>query len=426
MLALAPPSFHVVALTGFGLLIALVVWLPLVLRRLPLSLPIVCIAIGALLFSTVDVGFVPLPAAHLEIVEFGAEFVVLVALMGAGLKIDRVIGWRRWRVTWRLLGITMPLSIAVITGLGMAGLGLSLATALLLGAVLAPTDPVLAADIQVGPPRTGDEDDARFGLTAEAGLNDGLAFPFVALALTLLASGTADEAWFGDWVWHAVVWEIVGGTAVGVAIGWLFGWLSFRLPAGQHLARTGDGIIALAATFVAYGCAEMIDSYGFIAVFVAGLTLRHSHRDHDFQRDMYDLVEQVERLAMMALLLLFGGALVSGLLAPLGWREVGFAVAVLLIARPVAGLLGMVRSDVPRRERWILAIFGIRGVGSVYYLAYAVNHGTVPEADRLWAIVGLIILGSVLLHGFTVTPTMRALDRAKGRDPDAEEEPEPA
>ena len=147
---------------------------------------------------------------------------------------------------------------------------------------------------------------------------------------------------------------------------------------------------------------EMVHCYGFLAVFVTALTLRHAHRDHEFQREMHDLTEQIERLAMMVLLILFGGALASGLLAPLRWVDVGVAAAVLLIVRPAAGLLSLIGSRTTCGERLTLAFFGIRGVGSIYYLAYALNAAPFAQGDRLWAIIGLIVLLSILLHGLTV------------------------
>ena len=214
-----PPEPYILALTGAGALIALVAWLPLALRKLPLSLPIVCIVIGALLFRFVPLSFTPLPQDHPVFVEHFTEIVVIIALMGAGLKLDRPFGWRRWAVTWRLLGPTMLLTIAAITALGVGLLGLPLPLAILLGGALAPTDPVLASDVQVGPPKTGEEDEVRFGLTSEAGLNDGLAFPFVNLALALAAAAATGEDWFAKWAWHSVVWE----TLAAVAIGWATG-----------------------------------------------------------------------------------------------------------------------------------------------------------------------------------------------------------
>jgi NhaP-type Na+/H+ or K+/H+ antiporter len=258
----------------------------------------------------------------------------------------------------------------------------------------------------------------RFGLTSEAGLNDGLAFPFVNLAIALTLAGGANEPWAREWLLHDVLWEIGAGVLGGWAIGKLFGWLTFHVPAESKLAQTGDGLIAIAATFVSYGVTEIFDCYGFLAVFITALTLRRSHRDHEFQRDMHDITEQVERIAMMILLILFGGALVSGLLAPLRWQDVLAALAIILLVRPLAGLIGLARFPTGTGEKLTLAFFGIRGVGSFYYLAYALNHAHFLEAERLWAIVGLVALLSILLHGLTVTPVMRFIDRRQGRNPD--------
>jgi sodium/hydrogen antiporter len=395
--------------------------LPLALRRLPLSLPIVCIGLGAAIFSLPQMTLDPLPTLYPEITERFSEFVVIIALMGAGLKLDRIFSIRKWGIAWRLIAVTMPLSIGAITLVAGWWMGLSWTVALLLGAALAPTDPVLAADVQVGPPKSGEEDEVRFGLTSEAGLNDGFAFPFVHLAIALSLAASTGEPWLARWLAYNVLWEIGAGVAAGYAIGRAFGWLTFHVPAKTKLAKTGDGLIALSATFVSYGLTELIHCYGFLAVFVTALTFRHSHRDHDFQLEMHELTEQIERIAMMVLLLLFGGALVSGLLTPLRWIDVGAAVVILLVVRPVTGLIGMLGHKVDWTERLTLAFFGIRGVGSVYYLAYGLNHiENVEGGDRLWAIVGLIILMSILMHGVTVTPVMRMLDRSQGRDPDAD------
>jgi NhaP-type Na+/H+ or K+/H+ antiporter len=415
------PDPYILLLTGFGLLTALVVWLPLVLKKLPLSLPIVCIALGAALFSFPQVTLRPLPILYPEITQRFTEFVVIIALMGAGLKIDRMFRWRDWLVTWRLLAITMPLCILAITFFTVWALGLPWAIALLLGASLAPTDPVLAADIQVGPPRAGDEDEVRFGLTSEAGLNDGLAFPFVHLAIALAAVAGTGQPWFGEWLSYRVLWEVLAGIGGGWAIGRIFGWLTFHVSAESKLAQTGDGLIALAATCVSYGLTEIIHSYGFLAVFVTALTFRSTHRDHDFHHDMHDVTEQIERLAMMVLLLLFGGALVSGLLSSVTWMDFGVALVILLMVRPLAGWIGLSGLKADRTEKLTLAFFGIRGVGSIYYLAYGLNHMNVENADRLWGLVGLVVLFSIILHGLTVTPIMRSLDRQQGRDPDRED-----
>lgn len=415
----ASPEPYILWLTGGGILLALVAWLPLALRRLPLSLPIFCIAVGAAIFSIPGVSVRPMPLLYPDIAERFTELIVIIALMGAGLKLDRIFDWRRWAVTWRLLAITMPLTIAAVTAIGAWGLGLSWTAALLLGACLAPTDPVLAADVQVGPPRTGEEDDVRFGLTSEAGLNDGLAFPFVNLAIALTLATATGEPWLQQWVLNDIIWEISVGVGAGWAIGRIFGWLTYRTSVETRLSRTGDGLIAISATLISYGCTELLHAYGFLAVFVTALTLRASHRNHDFNVEMHDFIEQIERVGMMVLLLLFGGALANEILLPLRWSDVFGAMAIILIVRPVAGLLGLWGSRIPVSERIALAFFGIRGVGSFYYLAYALNHGKFHDAERIWAIVGLVILFSVVLHGLSVTSIMRRLDRSQGRDPNA-------
>lgn len=414
-----PPDPYIVALTGAGLLITLVAWLPLALKKLPLSLPIVCIAIGAALGHYSPTLAVPLPSEYPGFVEHFTELVVIIALMGAGLKIDRVFNWQRWKVTWRLLGPTMLLTIGAVTVLGAWLLQLPLPLAILLGGVMAPTDPVLAADVQVGPPRSGDEDEVRFGLTSEAGLNDGLAFPFVHLAIVLAAVAATGEAWATQWVLHNVLWEITAGVGIGWLVGGVFGWITFHIPADSKLAQTGDGVIAIAATLITYGVCEMAHCYGFLGVFVAAMALRHAHRSHEFQREMHDFTEQIERIAMMAGLLLFGGALVNGLLTPLGWRDVVAAAMILLVIRPAAGMIGLAGFKAHRSEKVTLAFFGIRGIGSFYYMAYGLNHMEAGEQTGLWALLSLVVLLSILMHGLTVTPVMRSLDRHYGRDPDA-------
>ncbi|CAN7736184.1 cation:proton antiporter [Neorhizobium sp. LjRoot104] len=345
------------------------------------------------------------------------EFVVLVALMGAGLKIDRRFSFKGWGTTWRLLLITMPMSIIAMTFIGTTILGLSAVAALLLAASLAPTDPVLAADIQVAGPQEGGEDTVRFALTSEAGLNDGFAFPFVHLAIVLSLAATTGEPWFARWLTLNVVWETAAGIGCGWLVGRVFGWATFKMP-GDTLAKTGDGLVAIAATLVSYGVSELLHCYGFLAVFVTALTLRNSHRDHDFQRDMHDITEQIERIAMMLLLLAFGGAIINGLLSGIGWIEIVAVVLILLVVRPVTGLLALIGVRATLTEKITIAYFGIRGVGSFYYLAYGLNHGRFEDGDRLWVILSLVVFVSILMHGLTVTPAMRWLDRRHGRKAD--------
>jgi sodium/hydrogen antiporter len=338
-------------LLGASLLLAAV--LPQLLHRWALSAPIVLVAAGML------VGLLPLtkgveldPVAARPVVEHLTEVTVLVALMGVGLAIDRPLrwreraSWRAWSPAWRLLGVAMPLTIAGVAVLAWGPLGVALPAAVLLGAALAPTDPVLASDVQVeGPTLEGDEEDidetdeVRFALTSEAGLNDGLAFPFVYAAIFLASAGT-----FAEWGLRWFAWELVGkvvvGVLAGVAVGWSLARLAFRAPARSlRLAEVGEPLLALSALLLAYGTAEVVGGYGFLAVFACAVTVRSFERDHDYHRNMHEVVHRLETLLTLIVLLGLGFAITNGVLAHLDWRGVVLGLALVLVIRPVAGYL---------------------------------------------------------------------------------------
>jgi len=218
---------------------------------------------------------------------------------------------------------------------------------ILLGAVVAPTDLVLASDVQATPPTeevdedvdaTSQEGTIRFALTSEAGLNDGLAFPFTYLAIAAAAaSGTSSLLWLGDWALYELLYKIAAGTVIGYVSGRVFAWFIFGSPASTELARVMAGAEALAATLISYAAAELIGGYGFIAVFVAALVLRNHEWDHDYYFDLHDFAVTFERLLMAAVLVLFGGAIAGGLLAPLTWTGALVGLVVVFVVRPVAG-----------------------------------------------------------------------------------------
>jgi len=396
--------------------VLLVSWAPKGLRRLPLSLAMICVGLGAGIFSFDILSFNPDPRTWDTVTERLTELVVIISLMGAGLKLDRPVSLKGWGPTWRLLAIAMPLTIAATAWLGVTGLGFSLAMALLLGAAMAPTDPVLASDVQTGPPKSGEENEVRFNLTAEAGLNDALAFPFVNLAILVSLSGAA--AWagqgLGQWLAIDVGWKLVAGGVMGWAVGKAMGWLFFHAHK-RGLSRHADGLVAIGATFIAYAATEIVHGYGFLAVFVCALTIRASEREDDFHEEMHDFAEQIERLLMMLVLVLFGGALANGLLDALTWTDVAIGLAILFIVRPVFGYLSLIGSPLLNRDRVMLAYLGIRGLGSVYYVAYALNHGEFGDSERLWAITGFVVLTSIIVHGVTATPLMALIERLGGR-----------
>jgi NhaP-type Na+/H+ or K+/H+ antiporter len=405
-----------------GLAALLAGLLPRLLAERPLSMPIVFLGLGMALFA-LPLGLPdPDPLRYPHLAERFTELGVIVALMGAGLKLDRPLGWRTWSTTWRLLAIAMPLTIAGTAVLGWWWVGLAPAAAMLLGSALAPTDPVLASDVQVGEPGGHEEgeDEVRFALTSEAGLNDALAFPFVYAAITMATMGTDPAKWIGKWLAVDVVYKIVIGLVVGVLVGSLLGQLFFRARSHTfRLAAHAEGFIALAATFLAYGAAEIAGGYGFLAVFVAGLSIRASERSHEYHQVLHNFVEQVERLLTVLLLVLLGGALVGGLLGPLTWEGAAVGLAVVLLIRPAAAWISLRRAPGTPRERTAIGVFGIRGIGSFYYLAYAMATANFPDIREVWAVVAFVVVVSVVVHGIAATPIMKRLDRrreAEGRD----------
>ena len=408
------PDPYIVFLLGLGALILLVSWAPLGLKRLPLSLAIICVALGFGLFGSGLLRFNPDPRTYDTVTERLVELVVIVSLMGAGLKLDRPLGWRAWSSTWRLLAIAMPLTMLATAWLGMVGLGFSLPMAMLLAASIAPTDPVLASDVQVGPPRTGNEDEVRFGLTSEAGLNDAAAFPFVHLAILAAAGGLTSGAALAEWFAIDVLWKFSAGVGMGYLVGRGFGFLIFS-SSKSGLSRIGDGLVSLAATFIVYALTELMHGYGFLAVFICALTIRARERDHDFHDEMHHFSDLIERLLMLLVLVLFGGALAHGLISVLTWTDIGIGLLIILIVRPVAGMLAMIGSRQNWRERALLSFLGIRGLGSVYYVAYGINHGNFGDSQRLWAIVGFIIATSIVIHGISASPLLIHLARQRRR-----------
>ncbi len=420
-------------LLGVSLLLATV--LPVVLHNAAVSAPIVLVVVGGLIGLLPIFGDVSLaPTDNLGFVEHLTELTVIVALMGVGLALDRPLEWRRpgtwrrWGATWRLLGIAMPLCIAGVSLVGWWVAGLAPAAALLLGAVLAPTDPVLASDVQVGGPTStrekdpdeiDEDDDVRFALTSEAGLNDGLAFPFVHAAIMAATMGAVTE-----WGLRWMVWELLGKVAVGVAVGTAVGWvltrLAFRSPAPSlRLAEIGEPLLAVAAVLVSYGVAEVAQGYGFLAVFACAMTMRSWERGHDYHAHMHESVERLERLLTLIVLLLLGVALTNGILENLGWHGVLVGVALVLVIRPLTGLVALRigytpvragRGSLDPRECWATAFFGVRGVGSLFYLAYAMGEADFGDHEQLWAIAAFTVTLSVLVHGIAATPVMKRLE----------------
>jgi NhaP-type Na+/H+ or K+/H+ antiporter len=415
-----------------------------VLARLPLSTAMLYLAAGFAL-GPHGAGLL-----HVDVYEQSAvwervtEIAVLISLFAAGLKLRAPLHDRRWILPVRLATLSMTVTVGLVTLLGVFAMGLPVGAAVLLGAILAPTDPVLASDVQVT--HAADRDRLRFGLTGEAGLNDGSAFPFVMLGLGLLGLHEMGEM---GWRWFAVdlVWAVVSGLGVGAGLGTLVGRLVLHLRRVHREAVGLDDFLALGLIALAYGVALLVHGYGFLAVFAAGLALRrierreaggesppedvaaaaHSADAEELATDKdkapafmaqaaLGFTEQLERIGEFTVVLLLGGMLSWHFLPPVAlW----FIPLLFLVIRPLsvyAGLLGSRSTDL---QRGMIAWFGIRGIGSVYYLTFAMQHGLPEELSRpLAQIVLATVAVSAVAHGMSVTPLMALYGRRMQRPAD--------
>lgn len=390
-----------------GAVILLSAWLPLVLNGSPLSLPMIAVAAGWI--APVFTGIEDPLVTHGGVIEHVTEIVLLSAIYGAGLKVDRPFNFRRWGSTWRLLLVVMPLSIAALAALAGWLIQLPLATAVLLGAMLAPTDPVLASDLQLGPPGVGEEGESRFALTTEAALNDGLAFPFVLLGLQLTDGSAGTLAGLGHWFAVDFLFSTLGGVAVGAGVG--IGLVQFNriLPEKWRLHVSNSGLAGLAVAFVTYGICELLEVNGFVAVFCEAVAVRNTTQGFDYAQRLSHAAAQIERAVMVFVMLFFGFALSHGLLDGTRLELVAFAAAALLIVRPVATAIGFLGSGQERSTRTALGYFGIRGIGSIYYAAYVVAHHPIGWSHDVLTTTALTVLLSVVLYGATSPFAIRRL-----------------
>jgi len=366
--------------------------------------------LAAIALAVFGIGWLD-PLEDSTLLEHITELAVVIALFSTGLKVERALRWRQWSTVTRLLAIGMPAFIVLATVFGNAVMGLSLGAAVVLAGALAPTDPVLAGDIGVGPPgEDSEQHEPHFAISAEAGFNDGLAFPFVLLGLAIAEGSSAAE-----WVAADLVYGIVAGAAIGAALGYGIAWSIVRLRDSELLIPALDGWIAIAATLVIYGLAETLGTYGFLAVFAGGLAFRRFERDHEMNARVHDGAEIVEKFGELAVILLLGSMLsLDGLGAPglAGW---GLALLVVLVLRPLTVNLALLGSRLRRPgERAFLAWFGVRGVGTLFYVAVAVGAGSPLAADEreliAWTAVACVVL-SVVVHGITAGPLNAWLGR---------------
>lgn len=440
--------FVVMALTGS------------VLKRLPLSSAIVYLLVGF------GIGSHGLGLLHLEavknarLVERISEVAVLISLFTAGLKLRAPLRDGVWRPALSLATLGMAITVLLLAMAGHLLLGLPVWAAMFLGAVLAPTDPVLASEVQARDPN--DADRVRFSLTGEAGLNDGTAFPFVMLALGL--GGMHELGAFG-WRWVAVdvLWATFGGLAIGALLGVAVARLVVYLRKKHREAVGLDDFVALGLVALSYGAALAVHAYGFLAVFAAGLALRREERvssgesgeqvennakpeAFDPERDepmesgtpglpdieneaaaatdperapaymaqaVLEFNEGLERVTEVAIVVMLGAMLSLSMLT---WQAALLAVLLFLVIRPAAAFYCLKSSSLQKPQRRLITWFGIRGIGSIYYLTFGLSHGAHTSAgEQVAQLVLPIVAVSIVVHGITVSPLMTHYEKWQRR-----------
>lgn len=396
---------------------------------------------------------------HVAWLEHLTEIIVLLSLFTSGMKMSLGLHDQRWFPPLRLALGSMLATVLMITAAGVVLLGLPLGAAVLLGGILAPTDPVLATEVQVDNPT--DRDQLRFALTGEGGLNDGTAFPVVMLGLGLL--GVHELGTLGwRWLLVDVLWATAAGIAIGAALGTGLGRLVLHLRHHHQAAIGYENFVALGLIGLAYGLAVLAHAYGFLAVFAAGLALRHAaqvgtqaaltslggvgtgrtaaaaeqqvsaalhsprpehaeqmatdpqHAPAYLASAVLNFNEQLDRIGEMV------GVVVLGLLLwAVAWplAALWFVPLMLLVVRPLSVAAGLAGSRMSPVQRRLIAWFGIRGIGSLYYLCFAISHGLPsPHVETLVGLTLAVVVTSIIVHGVSVTPLMaryRRLRRAR-------------
>lgn len=414
-----------------GAVLLSLVLLGTLIGRLPLSSAMLYLAIGGLLGPGALGVLAPDPLQHAALLEAVAKVALLISLFAVGLQLGVPLWDRRWRLPLRLAVISMAAMVALIAAVGTLILGLPLGAAILLGGILAPTDPVLASGVQSEPGSRPDR--LGFSLAGEGGLNDGAAFPFVLLGLGLIAQPLAGPS--AHWWTVELLWSPLAGTALGAAVGMVMGRLVVYLRA-QHQQAVGlDVFLGLGLIGLSYGLAQLCEASGFLAVFASGLALQrvhekpiadspplpaaaeaeghsyetlatHSHHASATMRDSVQLFNgQLEKLAELALVMLVGAMLAYAAPPPAVWW---FVPLLLLVLRPLSVLPAILGERLSMQQAAMLGWFGIRGIGSVYYLVFALGHGLEAHiAQTLVSLTLWTVAASIVVHGLTAQPLMQ-------------------
>lgn len=400
-------DYYIIYLFVFGLLLIFVTLGSGWISRLPISYSLIYLVVGILMspygFNLVQIR----PGA--EFLERLTELVVIISLFSCGLKMNRPLRAWAWQSTARLIGILMPICIFSVAAIGYWGLGMGVGAAILLGAILAPTDPVLASEVQISHP--DDRDELRFGLTSEGGLNDALAFPFVYFGLYWLKDPQWQN-WAAEWVMVDVVWAIAAGIAMGIIVARSVIWVDKKLQKSHRVDALMEDFVGLSIILLAYSLTELVNGYGFLAVFVAGITTQRCCYDLEKKNSQLEFTETIEKLSEIGTILLLGSLLRIEPIVKYGGQGLTIAFLLLFVIRPVGAWISTMGQNTNPMRPWLLGWFGIRGVGSLYYLFYSLGKGLKSEVGEQISWITLItVVLSIVLHGITSTPLMNWYDR---------------
>jgi sodium/hydrogen antiporter len=372
------------------------------ITHLPLSYALIYLVVGIILspygFNLIQIR----PGA--EFLERLTEFVVLISLFSCGLKMNRPLKAWAWNSTARLIGFLMPITIFAIAALGHFFLNMSWGEGVLLGAILAPTDPVLASEVQLTHPH--DRDELRFGLTSEGGLNDALAFPFIYFGLHWLKDDDWAN-WFRQWVAVDVIWAIGAGLIMGFVVARAIVWLDIRLHRLKPADELMEDFVALSIVLITYALTEIVNGYGFLAVFVAGIVAQANYRNPEKRFSQLEFAETIEKLMEIGIILLLGSLLRIEPMLKFWSQAFLIAGALFFIIRPVGAWISTAGENYKPIRRWLFGWFGIRGVGSLYYLSYALGEGLRDDlGEQIAWITFITVVLSVIIHGISSTPLM--------------------
>lgn len=405
------PDPYILHLLLAGMITLLAATIPNLLKSRNITAPIIYLLIGIVIYYLTDSYSAIKGLNNIDTIRKISEFVVLISLVNAGLKISNPFKWQTWRYSFYLLVITLPLTVFATAYVGYWILGFSPAAAFLFGAVISPTDPVLASDLQTSQPSKKDISKTRLALTSEAGINDGLAFPFVFFALYMARDGLNVANWFENWFLLDVLAKISIGVLAGLTTGWLFNKMIFSLTSNDLHSKISRGILSLSLTLIPYAICEIFGGYGFIAVFVAACTFSNSEKIGHHMDSLHEFTEEIESIFVALLFVIMGLYLSSNWSALLNVRIITTALLLIVVIRPFFGWLALSRTHLSNFEKTVMSFYGIRGVGSIFYLMFALGEFAFKESQLLTQTVAMTIILSVLIHGLSAAAIQKKLDK---------------